>query len=446
MAGALEKKQEAKVGQRTKDRKYTPLESFPKLEEKTKPGSKKGKVIAVKGFRMDDDDQSHYGYCQRKLPLGTQLLRLLGLTSPLDIWRLASFRHVSVALRDLVHALVIVVLPALCMSPLMIPIIRLLTPSTLPPLPRSSVDPLNLDSSSPNFLIPYLLSPLTLHILNRGAKSFAKVATTLRLSRMSTQLPESWASLSEYIHDKRVYRKRLYDVYLPPHRFAENESLSRSNDSVAVNRSTQSAILFFPGLGVPYTAYARAAHGLSNKGHLVVVVSGEPWRVVSEKIKHGPRFVNRQIIRRVEKQHPQISEWYLVGHSLGCFTASHMVNHLDSNIVKGMVMWGVAPFWQSVNDLSNCTNVPVRMVQGSEDIIVRMTDNEQNRREMWKRMPPTFDPEKHVYTIKNGTHCGFADYLSGMEQFREPVDNSHRQQEAAADLTHAFILSTRASL
>ena len=29
MAGALEKKQEAKVGQRTKDRKYTPLESFP---------------------------------------------------------------------------------------------------------------------------------------------------------------------------------------------------------------------------------------------------------------------------------------------------------------------------------------------------------------------------------------------------------------------------------
>lgn len=277
-------------------------------------------------------------------------------------------------------------------------------------------------------------------------------------------LPEAYATLGQAMEEKRAYRTRHYDVYLPPARPAKSyptktktkTTPQSSNDTTTTmtNNHRQdgcsSAILFLPGALVPHTAYARPARLLSQHGY-IVVVAADPWCFVSQKLHHSPAFVQRKILQPMERRY-NVRDWSLVGHSLGGFTASHLVlelikpqqtkNNNKSTMTRnicGMVMWAAAPFVPAMKDLSQATQLPIAIWQASDDAIVRHFSTPELTQQFYQLLPP----QTRVQTIVPGTHAGFGSYLSTMPANREPITHNTMQQDEAVQLTHEFLQRTK---
>lgn len=406
-------------------------------------------------------------YCNSRLPFGTRLIHMMRLLSPLDWWRATQFRRASLEYPVFLEAVFTVLLPLILRLWVwqhyrlgglgMVGVATTTTHSSpIPPLPHQV----------PALFLPYVCSPLTLRFLHRATRPVAQIlrgAYTFHQTTQSTVLPEAWEALREALLEKRAYRTRLYDVYLPPSSLSANHcddsslasrsSRRRQNEILpttppgptALAGRTTVAILFLPGMGVSHAAYARPARLLSNHNYVVVVVSGEPWRAVSSPWEFSPEYLSRHILQRVEQLHGSIGRWCLVGHSLGAFTASHLVTRLDHHSVLGMVMWGASPrYWQILKDLSHpphhgTKNVSVAIVQGSDDVTLRKDDDS---RYFVQRLPPTFRAAEHTFWIPGGTHCGFGDYLVTNLEYQEDhsASDRYRQQQQAVNWTHDFFM------
>jgi hypothetical protein len=233
------------------------------------------------------------------------------------------------------------------------------------------------------------------------------------LSAVSYANPAAWECLASRIERGLAYRRRLYDVYLPPPTMTADRS--NSTDPNANNNENQKPyILLFPGALVEHVALAQPAARLADAGHVVVVASAEPLRLVDDRLsRFRPRAI-RQLQRAVERAHGSGGttppEWVLAGHSMGSFLCTRLAGASSLLLprVRSIVLWGSAPFHTFMGDLSARTDLRVLVVQATHDDVIATFATPEKWEMFWSRLPGTMTV---VHEIKGGTHQGFANYI-----------------------------------
>lgn len=148
----------------------------------------------------------------------------------------------------------------------------------------------------------------------------------------------------------------------------------------------KAGLIFYPGGKVEYTAYAPLMSELAERGVLCVLV----------KMPFNLAIFNINAADGIREEYPQITEWYIGGHSLGgAMAAVYASNHLAN--VKGLLLLGA----YSTADLTD-SGLKVVSLYGSEDKVLNLEKYEQSR----SNLPTDFAE----LVIDGGCHSYFGDY------------------------------------
>lgn len=134
--------------------------------------------------------------------------------------------------------------------------------------------------------------------------------------------------------------------------------------------------------------------------------------------------------------------WSIGGHSMGSFAAMRLAKELNDDDDDGTTMpishlflWGAADFPNTRTDLRNST-LPVLVLQGSNDVLCRMTASQLNE------FKSDFPLQTTRYqTIDGAAHNWFASVQEGDPEFvgHASISMEEQQNEAVAR-TAAFLL------
>jgi pimeloyl-ACP methyl ester carboxylesterase len=276
--------------------------------------------------------------------------------------------------------------------------------------------------------------------------------------------------------------------------FFHQEQLLDSSSSFSSSSATiQScrALLFLPGALVPHAAYAEVAARLSDAGLVVVVVSAEPTRLVHQHLGADVQSI-RRIMTRVQswlllnhkerrirspptQRHARgsssassgssstvlspppsqlmssiirrpspllISEWSLMGHSMGSFSALRLFAQLQHTVpqtIRRVVLWGTGAFLSLATDMTQCTDCHVLLVQGSDDFVVAYGTSSQAE---FDALLPATTTYREV--ISGGTHDGFASYETTKRTTKPTANrtNQRNKTEQKASTTNAITSSS----
>jgi hypothetical protein len=317
--------------------------------------------------------------------------------------------------------------------------------------------------------IPYALSPWALYHLYYSCKpifALAAQVVAFRTVFRSRLLDEAVVELGRRIRQNRARRCPLYDLYLPPPPPLPSPALPASSDR-------ETWVLFLPGAGVSPVAYSRPAAMLSDAGMCVVVVNTEgTLRLSSHHVGYTTERCRSIQLLALSQKPFSLSQrqaraagvrWVGVGHSMGCFTLSHL-DWKELQLEK-VAFWGISPlFVQDLADLSSLplpssspgAPPPLLIVQGSDDALNRIaaSTNPDLERQFYAKLPSMSEnasasvldaatsatPLAHVAMVEGGTHRGFASYESRLLAEPQGDGQRARQQRRAVDLTVEFIL------
>lgn len=150
-------------------------------------------------------------------------------------------------------------------------------------------------------------------------------------------------------------------------------------------------IIYYPGGLVHPKAYARFAKALAVATNYSVFVTAPLFNLAITQINLAD-----QVIR----QHPDITTWWIGGHSLGGSTAAfYALEHLD--VITGLFL--LASYTTEQADFSS-TTLPVISIVGSEDLVLNQTTYLANQ--------PYLPPDHVEVFLEGGNHSQFADYGS----------------------------------
>lgn len=176
-----------------------------------------------------------------------------------------------------------------------------------------------------------------------------------------------------------------------------------------VDGNTESiGLIFYPGGKVEEEAYAPLMHQLAENGILCVLVDA-PFRLM---------VLDMDAAEGIQAEYPQITRWYIGGHSLG---GSMAAAYLEENDTAYEGLFLCASY--STTDLHD-TDLQVLSVYGSHDEVL----NREKYQEALVNLPA--DYTEHI--IDGGNHAGFGDYgeqkgdgkaqIPGDEQIKTTVD------------------------
>jgi len=144
--------------------------------------------------------------------------------------------------------------------------------------------------------------------------------------------------------------------------------------------------IFYPGGKVEYTAYIPLLQALSEHGVTCVLVE-MPFHLAVLDINAADG---------IQKEYPEIEDWYIGGHSLGgSMAASYVASHTED--FAGLVLLGA----YSTADLSE-SNLAVLSVYGSEDKVMNRENYENNK----TNLPAGFTE----VVLGGGCHANFGMY------------------------------------
>lgn len=144
--------------------------------------------------------------------------------------------------------------------------------------------------------------------------------------------------------------------------------------------------IFYPGGKVEYTAYLPLMQACAEKGILCVLIE-MPFNLAVFDVNAADG---------IQKEYPEIEDWYIGGHSLGgSMAASYLSDNADD--FEGLILLGS----YSTADLSD-TDLAVLSVFGSEDKVMNGEKYENNRSNL-----PTDLTE---FIIDGGCHAYFGMY------------------------------------
>ena len=173
--------------------------------------------------------------------------------------------------------------------------------------------------------------------------------------------------------------------------------------------ASESGIIFYPGGKVEYTAYEPLMIELASRGVLCVLIE-MPFNLAVLDVNAADG---------IRENYPDVSRWYIGGHSLGgSMAAFYVAEHTDS--FDGLILLGS----YSTADLSS-GDVDVLSLFGSEDGVM----NREKYAKYKKNLPADFTEIE----IVGGCHAYFGMYgaqdgdgapsLSAAEQIRLSADH-----------------------
>ena len=201
--------------------------------------------------------------------------------------------------------------------------------------------------------------------------------------------------------------------------------LERPADGVTVRRGAeridfipahpQAGLVFYPGAMVQFEAYAPLMERLAGRGVLCVLL----------RMPGNLAVLNPDAADGVQADYPEITRWFLGGHSLGGAVAA---NYLEKHGGEYDGLLLLAAY--SVADLSG-EQLRVLTVYGSEDGLL-----ERNRLESGRALLPA-DAEEVV--LPGGCHAYFGSY-GAQPGDGVPTLMREQQLEQTAELAAAFCL------
>lgn len=148
----------------------------------------------------------------------------------------------------------------------------------------------------------------------------------------------------------------------------------------------KAGLIFYPGGKVEYTAYTPLMIAFAEQGFLCILQS-MPLNLA---------FFGMNAADKIMADFPEISSWYIAGHSLGGVAAgSYAAKH--SSKLKGLILLGA----YTTSDLSR-SGLQVLSMYGSNDGVLNRTQYEKNRAKLPADMTEVI--------IKGGCHAYFGDY------------------------------------
>ncbi len=167
-------------------------------------------------------------------------------------------------------------------------------------------------------------------------------------------------------------------------------------------------LIFYPGGKVEHTAYAPLLHACAENGILCALV----------RMPGNLAVLDANAADGLRKEYPEISTWYIAGHSLGgAMAANYAAAHAED--FDGLILLAA----YSTKDL---TGTPLRVlsVYGSEDGVMNRESYEKNRANL-----PADTTE---VVLDGGCHAQFGCYgpqagdgipaISGEEQLRQTTE------------------------
>jgi hypothetical protein len=186
------------------------------------------------------------------------------------------------------------------------------------------------------------------------------------------------------------------------------------------NRDPISGFIFYPGGRVDYRAYAPLMRAIAERGYEVVLV----------KMPLSLAVLGANRADAVIDANPDISNWYIGGHSLGgALAAAYMYNNPVS--VQGLVLWAAYP--AESNDLSQ-SGFPVLSIYADRDGLATP--------EKIQTSIPLLPKDTVWFEIKGGNHAQFGSYgpQDGDLDATISVEEQHQQ---ILDATLAFLAGMR---
>jgi dienelactone hydrolase len=119
------------------------------------------------------------------------------------------------------------------------------------------------------------------------------------------------------------------------------------------SHTPETGFIFYPGGKVDYRAYAPMAHALAAEGYLVIIPK-MPLNLAVFGINRAGEVINK---------YPDITQWYIGGHSLGGSMAANYLYENQSQFA-GLIL--LASYPASSNDLHNYSG-KVLSIYGSND-------------------------------------------------------------------------------
>lgn len=178
----------------------------------------------------------------------------------------------------------------------------------------------------------------------------------------------------------------------------------RENMAVFSPSLPEAGFIFYPGGKVEYTAYASLMKALAQQNILCVLV----------QMPGNLAVLNVNAADDIPQQFPQISRWYIGGHSLGGSMAASWAAD-NSQKIEGLVLLAA----YSTSDLTG-TDLSVLSLYGSQDQVL----NREKYSKYLSNLPDDFSE----FCIPGGNHAFFGSY--GMQDGDGEVSITPQQQLA----------------
>ena len=171
----------------------------------------------------------------------------------------------------------------------------------------------------------------------------------------------------------------------------------------------KAGLIFYPGGKVEYTAYAPLLRELAEEGVLCVLV----------KMPCNLAVLDVNAADGLQEDFPEVTEWYMGGHSLGgSMAAAYVAKHTDD--YEGLILFAA----YGTEDISQ-SGIKVISLYGSMDGVLNMEKYEENRDNL---------PEDTLeYVIEGGNHAQFGSYGS-QKGDGTPTISAEEQRGAAVQL------------
>lgn len=175
--------------------------------------------------------------------------------------------------------------------------------------------------------------------------------------------------------------------------------------------NAETALIFYPGGKVEYTAYEPLMIKIAQKG-ILCILPEMPFNLAVFDSNAADDYIF---------DYPDILHWYMGGHSLGgSMAASYASKNMDK--VEGLVLLGS----YSTSDLSS-SNMRVLSIYGSKDGVLNKDSYEKNKDNLPANMTELI--------LEGANHGGFGSY--GEQKGDEQADITSNQQQA--DTAQAII-------
>ena len=213
-------------------------------------------------------------------------------------------------------------------------------------------------------------------------------------------------------------------IYIQDYYHADNEAIevfsanvtniSRetldNNYKVYAPKDATMGLIFYPGGKVEYNAYAPLMEACANQGILCILV----------EMPANLAVFDIDAADGLQEKYPEITSWYIGGHSLGGSMAASYI--ADQTSFDGLVLLGA----YSTADLSD-KGLSVLSMYGSEDKVL----NHEKYEQYIGNLPSNY---KEVI-IEGGNHAGFGMYGEQAGDGTSTITNEEQIKQTAKQIS-----------